>query len=155
MFLRAILIPKVHVAIENLALRQQLAVYRQSAKRPNLRPRDRVFWVGVSRFGRTFLDNHVQDIAACDFFTLSTATFRVLYVFIVLRHDRRHIAHFNVTATPNAKWTAQQVAWAAFLAFNRDFGGPVWMIHGAVIGGSLSIVALVVSALQGKGQVES
>jgi len=47
------------------------------------------------------------------------------------------------------------VAWAAFLAFNRDFGGPVWMIHGAVIGGSLSIVALVVSALQGKGQVES
>jgi len=38
---------------------------------------------------RTFLDNHVPDITACDFFTVPTATFRVLYVFIVLRHDRR------------------------------------------------------------------
>ena len=42
-----------------------------------------------SQTWRTFLANHVPDIAACDFFTVPTVTFRVLYVFIVLRHDRR------------------------------------------------------------------
>ncbi len=56
---------------------------------------------------RTFLANHVPDIAACDFFTVPTVTFRVLYVFIVLRHDRRQIVHFNVTTNPYAEWTAQ------------------------------------------------
>ena len=44
-----------------------------------------------------------------DFFTLPTATFRVLFVFIVLRHDHRRIVHFNVTEHPSAKWTAQQM----------------------------------------------
>ena len=47
--LRAMLIPKVHLAVENLALRQQLAVCKQSVKRPKLRLRDRVFWVLLSR----------------------------------------------------------------------------------------------------------
>ena len=41
----AMLIPKMHLAVENLALRQQLAVYKQSVQRPKLHPRDRVFWV--------------------------------------------------------------------------------------------------------------
>ena len=49
LFLRAMLIPKVHLAFENLALRQQVAVSIQSAKRPRLRTRDRVFWVLLSR----------------------------------------------------------------------------------------------------------
>jgi putative transposase len=62
-----------------------------------------------SQTWRTFLDNHVSDIAACDFFTVPTVTFRVLYVFIVLRHDRRQIVHFNVTTNPYAEWTAQQI----------------------------------------------
>ena len=44
-----------------------------------------------------------------DFFTVPTATFRVLYVFIVLRHDRRQIVHFNVTSNPTAQWTARQI----------------------------------------------
>ncbi len=44
-----------------------------------------------------------------DFFTVPTATFRVLYVFIVLRHDRRQIVHFNVAAHPTAQWAAQQI----------------------------------------------
>ena len=47
--LRAMLIPKVHVTVEILALRQQLAVCEQSVKRPKLRPRDRIFWVLLSR----------------------------------------------------------------------------------------------------------
>ena len=47
-FLRAMLIPKVSLAFENLALRQQLAVHTQSVKRPKMRPSDRVFWVYLS-----------------------------------------------------------------------------------------------------------
>ena len=204
LFLRAMLVPKARLAIENLALRQQVAVFKQSVKRPKLRPRDRVFWVWLSKLwpnrksalvlvqsatvirwhrqgfklywrwksgrrkpGRppikreirdlirrmsrenptwgaprivselallghdvaqqtvakymvrhrkppsqtwqTFLDNHVPDIAACDFFTIPTVTFRVLYVFVILRHNRRQVVHFNVTANPYAQWTAQQV----------------------------------------------
>jgi len=202
--LRAMLIPKIHLAVENLALRQQLAICRQSVQRPQLHPRDRVFWVWLSRLWpnwrsalaivqpetvirwhregfklywrwksragkvgrpridreirelirrisrenptwgaprilselllleydvaegtvakymvriskppsqtwRTFLANHVSDIAACDFLTVPTVTFRVLYVFIVFRHDRRQVVHFNVTTNPYAKWTAQQI----------------------------------------------
>ena len=48
-FLRAMLIPRLHLAVENLALRQQVAVFKQSVKRPKLRPRDRIFWVLLSR----------------------------------------------------------------------------------------------------------
>jgi len=48
-FLRAMLISKARLAIENLALRQQLAVCRQSAKRPKLRARDRIFWICLSK----------------------------------------------------------------------------------------------------------
>ncbi len=49
LFLRAMFVRKARLAIENLALRQQVAVIRQSVKRPKLRPRDRVFWVVLSR----------------------------------------------------------------------------------------------------------
>ena len=62
-----------------------------------------------SQTWRTFLGNHASEIAACDFFTVPTVTFRVLYVFIVLRHDRRQVVHFNVTTNPSARWTAQQM----------------------------------------------
>ncbi len=60
-----------------------------------------------SQTWRTFLDNHMTDIVAIDFFTVPTATFRILFAFIVLRHGRRRIVHFNVTAHPTAAWTAQ------------------------------------------------
>ena len=46
---------------------------------------------------------------AIDFFTVPTATFRVLYVFLVLAHERRRVLHFNITDSPSALWTAQQV----------------------------------------------
>jgi transposase InsO family protein len=203
-FLRGLLLSRSALTAENLALRQQVAVYKHSVKRPKLRPRDRVFWVLLSRLWpnwrsalvivqpetviqwhrqgfklywrwksragkpgrpciereigdlirrmsrenptwgaprilsellllgydvaegtvakylvrtrkppsptwRTFLANHVPDIAACDFFTVPTVTFRVLHVFIVLRHDRRQVVHFNVTTHPYAAWTTQQV----------------------------------------------
>lgn len=202
--MRAFLASRLSLAAEILALRQQVAVYKHSVKRPKLRKRDRLFWVVLSRLWpnwrsalaivqpetviqwhrqgfklywrwksragepgrppieceirdlirrmsrenptwgaprivselallshtvaeqtvskymvrtrkppsptwRTFLDTHVPDIAACDFFTIPTVTFRVLYVFIVLRHGRRQIVHFNVTDHPYAEWAAQQI----------------------------------------------
>jgi transposase InsO family protein len=58
---------------------------------------------------RTFLDQHVRDLVSIDFFIVPTSTFRVLFVFIVLAHDRRRIVHFNVTEHPMAQWTAQQI----------------------------------------------
>lgn len=202
------LIPKTQLAIENLALRQQLATYSLSDKRPKLSVRDRLFWVCLSqcwpswqnalsivqletvikwhRIGfrlywrwkskpgktgrpkisleirdltrqmskenptwgaprirselrllgyhvaestiakymvrhprpppqawRTFLHNHATEIVACDFFTVPTATFRVLYCFVMLGHDRRKVLHFNVTGNPTASWAAQQVVEAS------------------------------------------
>lgn len=76
---------------------------------------------------RTFLDNHVPDIAAIDFFVVATVSFRLLYCFLVLRHDRRRVVHFNVTPYPTARWTAQQIVEAfpfdeapRFLIRDRD-----------------------------------
>ena len=61
---------------------------------------------------RSFLKNHAAAIAAIDFFTVPTATFRVLFCFIVLEHSRRRILHFNVTTNPSAEWTGIQVVQA-------------------------------------------
>ena len=152
------------VALENLALRQQIGIFQRSVRRPRIRPTDRLFWVclrgvwkewksalvivrpetvldwqrkrfkrywsqlsqnknpgrprtnadirktgeddGRSQCGlgrtttapsqtwRTFLDNHVHDLASIDFFTVPTARLPVLFVFIVLSHERRRIVHF-------------------------------------------------------------
>ena len=47
-------------------------------------------------------------MVSVDFFTVPTIRFQILYVFLVLAHERRRIVHFNVTAHPTAEWTAQQ-----------------------------------------------
>src|SRR6201997_585809 len=62
-----------------------------------------------SQTWRTFLENHLQNLVSVDFFTVPTIRFQVLYVFLVLAHERRRILHFNATAHPTAKWTAQQL----------------------------------------------
>jgi len=201
-FVAAFFRGRLDLAVENIALRQQLAVLKRSARRPRLRPWDRVFWGWLSRLWRdwrsalllvkpdtvvrwhregfrlywswrsrrggrprvarelrdlirrismenstwgapgiqselalvgydvaestvakymvrrrkppsqtwrTFLNNHVECLCAVDFFTVPTATFRVLYCFVVLCHDRRRVVHFNVTAHPTERWTAQQI----------------------------------------------
>jgi putative transposase len=222
LFIRLCVRERTELALENLALRQQLAALRQKSKRPRLRNRDRIFWAILSRIWsnwrspllivqpatvirwhrkgfklfwrwksrsgkigrpptdleirklirrmsrenpswgvpriqselallghvvseatvrkyrirtrkppsqtwRTFLDNHLTDIVAIDFFTVPTATFRILFAFVVMRHDRRRVVHFNVTAHPTAAWTAQQVVEAfpedtapRFLIRDRD-----------------------------------
>lgn len=58
---------------------------------------------------RTFLDNHADTLIGLDFFTVPTATFRILFVLIIISHARRQIMHFNVTAYPTAEWTARQL----------------------------------------------
>src|ERR1039457_2234976 len=58
---------------------------------------------------RSFLHNHLTDIAAIDMFVVATATFRLLYALIVLRHDRRAIIHFDVTENPTQVWLARQM----------------------------------------------
>ena len=61
-----------------------------------------------SQSWRTFLANHVQQIAAADFFVVPTATCRLLFVLVILGHERRRIVHVAVTPHPTAAWTAQQ-----------------------------------------------
>ena len=56
-----------------------------------------------------FLRNHRDVIAAMDFFTVPTLTFRVLYCFFVIEHDRRRILHFNITEHPSSPWIVQQL----------------------------------------------
>jgi putative transposase len=56
----------------------------------------------------TFVRNHARSVLASDFFIVVTATFRVIYVFVVLEVGTRRILHWNVTAQPTADWTAQQ-----------------------------------------------
>jgi transposase InsO family protein len=58
---------------------------------------------------KAFLNNHVDCLASIDFFVVPTVTFQVLYCFVVLRHDRRRVVHFNVTARPTPTWVAAQV----------------------------------------------
>jgi len=48
-------------------------------------------------------------MASIDFFTVATIRLHVLYVFVVLAHDRRRVLHFNVTEHPTAVWAAQQI----------------------------------------------
>jgi transposase InsO family protein len=62
-----------------------------------------------SQTWRTFLENHAKELVSIDFFTVPTIRFQVLYVFLVLAHDRRRILHFNVTSRPTAEWTGQQL----------------------------------------------
>jgi hypothetical protein len=55
------------------------------------------------------LDNHIKTLVSLDFLVVPTATFRVLFVLLVLAHDRRRVVHFNVTSDPSAAWTANQI----------------------------------------------
>jgi putative transposase len=76
---------------------------------------------------RTFVRNHAQAIVACDFCEVVTATFRPVYVFVLMEHVTRRILHSNVTAHPTALWTLQQLCDASpsnhdycFLIHDRD-----------------------------------
>ena len=89
-------------------------------RRPTRRPRGDMRW-------STFLRLHAQGIVACDFFIAVAATFRLLYVFVVIEHRSRRLIHSKVTAHPTAAWTLQQLREAIgfqepheFLIHDRD-----------------------------------
>ena len=77
-----------------------------------------------SQTWRTFLTNHVSSLVSIDFFTVPTVTGRVLFVLIVLMHQRRRVVHFNITEHPTAAWTAQQMV-EAF----PDEIAPRWLLR--------------------------
>src|SRR5713101_1863001 len=92
--------PRIHGELLKLGLEvSQRSVARLMPRRPK----------PPSQTWRTFLRNHLADLVSVDFFVVPTATFRVLYVFVVLLHHRRRVVHFNVTDSPTAAWTAQQI----------------------------------------------
>jgi putative transposase len=62
-----------------------------------------------SQTWKTFLTNHIGQLVSVDFFTVSTLQLKVLFVFVILAHERRRVLHFNVTEHPTAEWTAQQL----------------------------------------------
>jgi hypothetical protein len=75
----------------------------------------------------TFVRNHAKTIVACDFCVVVIATFRLLYVLVVVELGTRRILHINVTAHPTAQWTLQQLREAMpshhiyrFLIHDRD-----------------------------------
>lgn len=56
--------------------------------------------------------SRVKELVSADFFVAPTASFRLLFVFVILSHDRRRPVHFAVTRHPTAEWTAQQLVQA-------------------------------------------
>lgn len=62
-----------------------------------------------SQTWRTFLQNHAQDLVSADFFVVPTIAFQLLFVFVILDHNRRRPIHFAVTSSPTAEWTARQL----------------------------------------------
>ncbi len=56
----------------------------------------------------TFVRNHARGIIACDFFVVVTATFQLVYVFVIMEVGTRRLLHFNVTRHATADWTLQQ-----------------------------------------------
>ena len=92
--------PRIHGELLKLGIEISQATVSKYMVKPEHRP---------SQSWQTFLTNHARDMVSIDFFTVPTATFKVLYVFLVLDNTRRKIIHFNVTTNPTAIWTGQQI----------------------------------------------
>jgi putative transposase len=107
--------PRIHGELAKLGVEISERTVSRLLRRPRQPP---------SQTWRTFLTNHVAALASIDFFTVPTITGRILFVFVVLTHDRRRIVHFNVTPHPTAAWTAQQM----IDAFPDD-SAPGWLLR--------------------------
>ena len=92
--------PRIHGELLKLGFSiSQAAVSKYMARYPS----------PPSQSWRTFLSNHADCLASIDFFVVPTATFHLMFGFIVLHHERRQIVHFGVTANPTMAWVAQQI----------------------------------------------
>ena len=107
--------PRIHGEILKLGGQVSQATVAKYMKRPA---------TPSSQSWRTFLANHVQQIAAADFFVVPTATYRLLFVLIILAHDPRRVVHLAVTRPPTAAWTGQQFREA--FPWNQT---PAYLIH--------------------------
>ena len=107
--------PRIHGELLKLGIEVSQATVAKYMSRQGRPP---------SQTWRTFLENHVQQIVATDFLVVRTVSFRLLFVFVVVGHHRRHAVHFNVTAHPTAEWTARQIA----EAFPWD-SAPRYLLH--------------------------
>jgi putative transposase len=94
------LLARVHGELQKLGLEISQATVSKYLVRRRTPP---------SQTWRTFLDNHIGSLVSVDFFTVPTVLFKVLFVFVVLAHNRRRVVHVNVTDAPTARWTAQQL----------------------------------------------
>jgi hypothetical protein len=88
---------KDRLRIEVVLSQSTVAKYMARGRRP------------PSQTWRTFLANHVDQVMATDFFVVPTATYRLLFVLVILAHDRRRVVHDPVTDHLTAAWTAQQL----------------------------------------------
>lgn len=93
--------PRIRAELAKLGLRVSAATIRKYRPKGERGP--------PSQSWRSFLANHTPQLIAVDFFTVPTVTFRVLFVFVVLAHDRRKVLHFAVTEAPSAAWAGQQI----------------------------------------------
>ena len=126
--------PRVHGELLKLGIEiSEASVSRYMARHP--RP--------PSQTWRAFLNNHVDGLASIDLFVVPTATFSLLYAFVVLHHQRRRIVHFGVTPNPTAAWVAQQVTEAfpwdtlpRYLIRDRD------AVYGALVRGRLRTIGI-------------
>ena len=107
--------PRIHGEQLKLGLTVSQATVSKYMVRPRRPP---------SQAWRTFLKNHAPDLIALDFFTVPTATFRVLFVLVILTHSRRRLVHLNFTEHPTAEWTARQLLEACALE-----EGPRYLIR--------------------------
>jgi len=107
--------PRIHGELLKLGLTVSQATVSKYMIRPRRPP---------SQARRTFLKNHAADLIALDFFTVPTATFRVLFVLVMLTHSRRRLVHFNVTEHPTPEWTSRQLLEACALE-----DGPRYLIR--------------------------
>jgi putative transposase len=124
--------PRIHGELLKLGFDASQATVAKYMARPTSRP---------SQSWRTFLANHVQQIAAADFFVVPTATCRLLFVLVILAHERHRVVHVAVTEHPTAAWTAQQLReafpWSEaprYLVHDRDAAFSAWTATAAAIG---------------------
>jgi transposase InsO family protein len=92
--------PRIHGELQKLGVEISQAAVSKYVVRHRKPP---------SQTWRSFLANHRGSLVSVDFFVVPTVLFKVLFVFVVLAHDRRRVVHINVTDAPTAQWTAQQL----------------------------------------------
>jgi putative transposase len=124
--------PRIHGELLKLNLDVSQATVAKYMARPT---------TPSSQSWRTFLANHVQQMAAADFFVVPTATCRLLFVLVILAHERRRVVHVAVTEHPTAAWTAQELREAfpwdeapRYLVHDRDSAFSAWATTAAAMG---------------------